>query len=110
VGEKNHTSASQLLNKTNSNKCFQNPESFTSHDRRTTTKCTVISRNRLSENKYTLDVLKKWQSFYMKSCTVHAAQFDANLLLQSFAGCADPLVSMCITTSTLREMHVPRYK
>jgi hypothetical protein len=45
-GKKNHTSAfsSQLLNKTNSNKCYQNPESFISHGRRTTTKCTVISR------------------------------------------------------------------
>lgn len=44
-GKKNHTSASssQLQNKTNSNKCYQNPESFTSHGRRTT-KCTVISR------------------------------------------------------------------
>ncbi len=45
-GKKNHKSASssQLLNKTNSNKCYQNPESFTSHGRRRTTKCTVISR------------------------------------------------------------------
>jgi hypothetical protein len=45
-GKKNHTSASssQLLNKTNSTKCYQNPESFTSHGRRRTTKGTVISR------------------------------------------------------------------
>jgi hypothetical protein len=53
--------------------------------------------------RYTLDLLEKRQSFDMNSFTVHAALFDANLLLQSFAGCSDPLVSM-------REMHVPKYK
>ncbi len=103
-GKKNHTSASssQLQNKTNSNKCYQNPESFTSHGRRTT-KCTVISRETDYHIQVHIGLVEKRQSFYMKSFTVHAAQFDANLLLQSFAGCSDPLVSM-------REMHVPKYK
>jgi hypothetical protein len=80
-GKKNHTSASssQLLNKTNSTKCYQNPESFTSHGRRRTTKGTVISR-------------------------------ETDYHIQSFAGYSDPQVSMCITTSNLREMHVPKYK
>jgi hypothetical protein len=111
-GKKNHTraSSSQLLNKTNSNKCYQNPESFTLMVEEEQQNAQLSPEKQIIIFRYTLDLLKKRQSFYMKSFTVHAAQFDANLLLQSFAGCSDPLVSMCITTSKLREMHVPKYK
>jgi len=47
--------------------------------------------------RYTLDMLKKWQSFYMKSFTVHAAQFDANYcysLLQDIQILRFPCVSL----------------
>jgi hypothetical protein len=47
--------------------------------------------------RYTLDMLKKWQSFYMKSFTVHAAQVDANYcysLLQDIQILRFPCVSL----------------